>query len=92
MTKRTAPQRWQDAKRMHRNSVVLVRVGDFYETFLRDADLIAHFLELTVTKATLGSQSVSMTGFPYYQLDAYRDTLKSHGFPVEVIEESEAAI
>ena len=42
-------RQYLDAKRQHRDAIVLFRVGDFYEMFFEDAITASRVLELTLT-------------------------------------------
>ncbi len=53
-------------------SIVLVRLGDFYEAFDGDAETLADELNLTLTSRKLTEdERVPMIGFPYHASDAY---------------------
>jgi len=49
------------------NTLLLMRVGDFYEAFCDDAVTAAPLLGLALTKRA----GVPMCGVPYYAIDAY---------------------
>ncbi|KAG9238790.1 muts domain V-domain-containing protein [Amylocarpus encephaloides] len=61
--------------RKFENCVLLTRVGGFYELYFEHADEFGPLLNLKVATRTVGQkankQSVSMAGFPYFQLDRY---------------------
>ncbi|MCU0256009.1 MAG: hypothetical protein MUF60_04650, partial [Vicinamibacterales bacterium] len=44
-----AMRQFFDAKRQHRDALVFVRMGDFYEMFYEDALTAARALDLTLT-------------------------------------------
>src|SRR5262245_48958402 len=44
-----AMRQYLDAKQMHRDAILLFRMGDFYEMFYEDALVAARALELTLT-------------------------------------------
>ena len=53
-----AMRQYLDAKRQHRDAIVLFRMGDFYEMFFEDAIVAARVLELTLTaRATTAASS-----------------------------------
>lgn len=54
------------------DSVIAMRVGDFYEVFGKKATLIADKVGLTLTGRDLGlEQRIPMVGFPYHAAEAY---------------------
>ncbi|MGH2586832.1 MAG: hypothetical protein ACRDJE_18095, partial [Dehalococcoidia bacterium] len=60
-------RQYLDVKRRFPDTVVLFRLGDFYETFDEDADLCARVLNLTLTSRPLGKgERVPMAGIPHH--------------------------
>ncbi len=54
-----------DAKKEHPDSIMLFRMGDFYETFDEDAKLASSILGIALTKRSNGAASaVPLAGFP----------------------------
>ena len=54
------------------DSFILVRLGDFYEAFDGDAEVLADELNLTLTgKSVTADERVPMVGFPYHVADKY---------------------
>lgn len=54
------------------DSVIAMRVGDFYEVFGKKATLIADKANLTLTGRDLGlEQRIPMVGFPFHAAEAY---------------------
>ncbi|KAF2674184.1 DNA mismatch repair protein Msh1 [Microthyrium microscopicum] len=51
--------------------VVLTRVGNFYELYFDQADEFGPILNLKASIKKTNAGPVSMTGFPYFQLDRY---------------------
>ena len=74
----------QHAKLKSQNpgTLLLVRVGDFYEAFDDDADTLARVLSLA--KTTRGQHR--MAGFPHMQLDRFLTALVGAGFRVATAE------
>lgn len=75
-------------KAKHPDSVILFRVGDFYETYGDDAKVLSKILGLTLTqsKAPKGS-GVSLCGFPHHALDNYLPKLIRGGQRVAICED-----
>src|SRR5258708_26326427 len=67
-----AMQRYLDVKAQNPGTILLFRIGDFYELFYEDAQTAARVLGLTLTSRDKGSTNpIPMAGFPYHQLDNY---------------------
>ena len=62
--------------------ILLLRVGDFYESFDDDADTVARVCSLA--KTTRGGHR--MAGFPHMQLDRFLTALVGAGFRVATAE------
>ena len=82
-------QFWE-AKASHPNSIMLFRMGDFYETFDDDAKLASKILGITLTKRANGAaSSVPLAGFPYHSLDQYLYKFLKSGHRVAICEQVE---
>jgi len=51
--------------------IVFVRIGDFYETFGEDAQLVGEKLNIVVASRKLGGQLTPMAGVPYFSAKKY---------------------
>ena len=78
--------RYQSYRDEHPDTVIVMRVGDFYEIFGESAETVSKPLELTVVSRDFGlPERVPMIGFPYHRADTYIEKLR--GFTdVAVIE------
>ena len=75
-------------KEAYRDSIVLFRMGDFYETFDDDARLVASELDITLTGRSLGKNlRVPMAGVPAHSVDAYLARLVRKGHQVAICEQ-----
>ena len=62
-----------EVKSQYEDTLVLFRMGDFYETFLEDAEITAKVLGIVLTKRANGKASdVALAGFPYHALEIGR--------------------
>ena len=62
----------------HPDTVIVMRVGDFYEVFGESAENASKPLELTVVSRDFGlPERVPMIGFPYHRVDAYIEKLRA---------------
>ena len=73
----------------HPGTILLFRVGDFYETFADDAVLISGELGITLTKRNNGGDQTPLAGFPFHALENYLPKLVRKGFKVAVCEQTE---
>lgn len=76
---------WHACKQTAKNAVLLFRMGDFYEAFYEDAQLLSKELDLTLTKR----QDIPMSGVPFHTCEAYIDKLVAKGYRVAVAEQVE---
>ena len=79
-----------DIKSQYSDTLVLFRMGDFYETFLDDAKVAAKILGIVLTKRANGKAAdVALAGFPYHALDNYLPKLVKAGHRVAICEQVE---
>lgn len=82
-------QQWRDVKSRHPDSLVLFRVGDFYELFFEDAEEGAKLLEITLTSRNNGSSRAPLAGIPVHALETYLQRLIRLGRRVAICEQVE---
>ena len=69
-------QYWE-AKNLYPDSIMLFRMGDFYETFEEDAKIASKILGITLTKRANGAaSSVPLAGFPFHSLEQHLHKFK----------------
>ncbi len=79
-----------ELKDKYEDTIILYRLGDFYEMFFEDAEDVAHALELTLTGKSAGlEEKVPMCGVPFHAADIYIDKLIKKGFKVAICEQLE---
>jgi DNA mismatch repair protein MutS len=77
-------------KAKHPGTILLFRVGDFYETFGEDAIEVSKILGIILTKRANGKAShVELAGFPHHSLDTYLPKLVRAGRRVAVCDQLE---
>ena len=65
-------KQYNDIKSKYPNTILLFRVGDFYETFGEDAILASKVLGIVLTKRGAGSTSeTELAGFPHHSIENY---------------------
>ena len=83
---------YKQVKKQHADAILLCRVGDFYEAFFEDAELISRLLEITLTARSHKNQkkpSPPMAGIPHHALDSYLYKLVKAGHKVAILEQIE---
>ena len=85
-----AMERYMEVKRQNPGSILLFRMGDFYELFFEDAQTSSKVLGLTLTSRDKNSPNpIPMAGFPYHALEGYLRKLITAGYRVAVCEQME---
>jgi len=80
-------------KAAHPDAIVFYRMGDFYEMFLRDAEIAAPLLEIALTTRDKGKpDAVPMCGVPVHAADGYIQRLAELGHRVAVCEQLETPV
>ena len=83
-------KQYNAVKAQYPGTVLLFRVGDFYETFGSDAVEVAKILGIVLTKRANGAASeVELAGFPHHALDTYLPKLVRAGRRVAVCDQLE---
>jgi len=83
-------QHYVEVKDKYPNSLLLYRVGDFFETFFQDAITIARELELVLTSKQGGEIGrVPMTGVPHHAWERYTTQLVEKGYAVVICDQVE---
>ncbi|HZI23579.1 MAG TPA: DNA mismatch repair protein MutS, partial [Chryseolinea sp.] len=77
-------------KAKYPGALLLFRVGDFYETFGKDAVTASKVLDIVLTKRGSGSASeIELAGFPHHSLDNYLPKLVRAGHRVAICDQLE---
>ncbi len=77
-------------KAEHPDTLLLFRMGDFYETFEEDALKASDVLGIVLTKRANGAaKSVPLAGFPYHALENHLPKLIDAGLRVAICEQLE---
>jgi DNA mismatch repair protein MutS len=74
MTEPSTPlmRQYHAVKKQHPNSLLLFRLGDFYELFYEDAIAASRELQITLTSRNREKgQAVPMCGVPYHAAENY---------------------
>jgi len=83
-------KQYNGIKSKYPDAMLLFRVGDFYETFGKDAIKCAQILNITLTKRGSGSDSeTALAGFPHHSLNTYLPKLVKYGLRVAICDQLE---
>jgi DNA mismatch repair protein MutS len=81
-------RQYLDVKRQYPSTIVFFRLGDFYETFDADAELVARELDIVLTGRNVAKgQRVPMAGIPYHAVEGYIAKLIGKGYHVAICEQ-----
>lgn len=80
-------RKYLDVQDRYPQAVIAMRLGDFYEVFGKNAEVLANEIPLTLTGRDCGLESrVSMVGFPYHTAEMYFGKILSNGHTLVVME------
>ena len=82
-------EQYASIKREHPDRILLYRIGDFYEMFYGDAELVSDPIGITLTRRKSGGKLIPMCGIPRGSLDQYVIKLIAQGFSVAVCDQVE---
>jgi len=88
----TTPMRRQylRIKKRFPDTIVLFRLGDFYETFDDDAKLVSEVCDIVLTSRPVGKgERVPLAGVPYHAVESYLARLIAAGYKVAIVEQTE---
>jgi DNA mismatch repair protein MutS len=88
MTVTPVRRQYLQIKRQHPDAIVFFRLGDFYETFDKDAEIAAQELDLVLTSRPVAKDvRVPMAGVPHHAVDGYIARLIEKGYRVALAEQ-----
>ncbi len=77
-------------KENYPDTILMFRLGDFYEMFFEDAKTVSAELELVLTGRDCGQEErAPMCGVPFHSADSYIARLVSKGYKVAICEQLE---
>ena len=83
-------QQYLDVKNENQDSILMYRLGDFYEMFFDDAKTVSRELDLVLTGRDCGQpERAPMCGVPYHSAEGYIARLVSKGYKVAICEQME---
>ncbi|WP_239079776.1 DNA mismatch repair protein MutS [Candidatus Karelsulcia muelleri] len=81
-------KQYNEIKNKFPNSIVLFKVGDFYEIFGKDARKCSKVLNIVLTKRHKKSD-IELAGFPHHSINNYLPKLIKAGFKIAICDELE---
>src|ERR1700759_1379792 len=85
-------RQYNSMKQQVPNTLLMFRLGDFYELFFEDAVTAARELEITLTSRNKEKgTAIPMCGVPYHAADGYITRLIQKGHRVAICEQVEDA-
>ena len=83
-------RQYLELKEQYPDTILLFRIGDFYETFNADAELISRELKIVLTsRSRSGDNRIPLPGVPYHAAEGYIAKLIGKGYKVAVCEQVE---
>ncbi len=77
-------------KDQYADSILMYRLGDFYEMFFDDAEIASRVLDITLTGRACGlPEKAPMCGIPFHAANSYISKLVLAGYSVAICEQDE---
>ena len=81
-------QQYLDIKAKHQNAILFFRLGDFYESFDDDAEIVARELDIVLTSRNVAKGvRVPMAGIPHHAMENYLSRLIEKGYHIAICEQ-----
>jgi DNA mismatch repair protein MutS len=81
-------QQYLEVKRQYPDTILLFRLGDFYETFDQDAEIASRELDIVLTSRPIGKGlRAPLAGIPYHAIENYLARLIEKGYHVAICEQ-----
>ncbi len=81
-------KQYLDIKSQYPDAIIFFRLGDFYETFDEDAEIVSRVLDIVLTSRSVGKGTrVPMAGIPHHAAENYLSRLIERGYHVAICEQ-----
>jgi DNA mismatch repair protein MutS len=81
-------QQYLEIKRQYPHAILFFRLGDFYETFDEDAEVVSRVLDIVLTSRNIAKGvRVPMAGIPHHAMENYVGRLIDQGYHVAICEQ-----
>ena len=79
-----------EIKESHQDTILFFRMGDFYEMFYDDAEIVSKELGLTLTSRDKNSENpIPMAGFPWHALEDNLRKMVTKGYKITLCEQEQ---
>jgi DNA mismatch repair protein MutS len=86
-------KQYLDIKKQYPHTLLFFRLGDFYETFDTDAEVVSRELEIVLTARNVAKgMRIPMAGIPYHAADSYIGRLIQRGYHVAICDQMGDAV
>ncbi|NMB96390.1 MAG: DNA mismatch repair protein MutS, partial [Clostridiaceae bacterium] len=83
-------RQYLEIKEQYKDCILFFRLGDFYEMFFEDAEIVSRELEITLTGRDCGlEERAPMCGVPFHSVNPYISKLINKGYKVAICEQME---
>ncbi|MCX6688329.1 MAG: DNA mismatch repair protein MutS [Methanoregula sp.] len=87
-----AMQQYRECKARYPDAILFFHIGDFYETFEADAELVSRELDIVLTsRSKNGEHRTPLAGVPHHAVEGYIAKLVAKGYKVAVCDQLEDA-
>jgi DNA mismatch repair protein MutS len=81
-------QQYLEIKRDYPDTILFFRLGDFYETFDEDAEVVSRELDIVLTSRPIGKGlRAPLAGIPYHAVENYLARMIEKGYHVAICEQ-----
>ena len=81
-------KQYLEIKRQYPDTILFFRLGDFYETFDKDAEISSSVLDIVLTSRSVAKgQRIPMAGIPFHAAENYISRLIDQGYHVAICEQ-----
>jgi DNA mismatch repair protein MutS len=81
-------KQYLDIKHQYPDAILFFRLGDFYETFDKDAETVSKVLDIVLTSRNVAKGTrIPMAGIPHHAAENYLARLIDQGFHVAICEQ-----
>ena len=81
-------RQYLDIKNQYPDTIIFFRLGDFYETFDEDAEVVSRVLDIVLTSRTVGKGTrIPMAGIPHHAAENYLSRLIERGYHVAICDQ-----
>lgn len=83
-------EQYKRIKKQYPEEILLFHLGDFYETFFEDAEIVSKVLGIVLTSRPMGKNiRVPMAGIPVKSAEVYINKLLEAGYKVAICDQTE---